>query len=299
MTVMTTTVPAAVAAAAAPIDAGMLERVISSGDLSGLTPSQRVAYYRMRCEAAGLDFRAQPFQFVVLQGKLTLYATKAAAQQLTGKHGITVEIVAQATEGDLRVVTVRARTKDGRTTDEIGAVGVKGLAGEPLANAYMRAVTKAKRRAILALCGLGEMDETEVESAPTAARVVVDLNTGALAEEPPLQALPARPWNGNGAAPAPRPPQQSPAAASAPVAPAASAPSNPIADAIKAAARELRIASLGELRREIVGVLGRGDAALSNLTEQEARRVLAAFRDRANGDAHPPAPVEAPATARA
>ena len=65
-------------------------------------------------------------------------------------------------------MTVRATAKDGRQTDEIGAVPIKGLQGENLANALMKAVTKAKRRAILSVCGLGLLDETEVDSIPGA-----------------------------------------------------------------------------------------------------------------------------------
>lgn len=142
--------------------------VVASGDLSRLTPDQKIAYYRSRCEVAGLDYRAQPFQYMRLQGKETLYATKAATDQLAALHGVRVEIVSQSTDDGIRVVTVRAIAKDGRQTDEIGAVSVKGLSGEALCNAMMKAVTKAKRRAVLSLCGLGMMGETEVESIPNA-----------------------------------------------------------------------------------------------------------------------------------
>jgi hypothetical protein len=45
-------------------------------------------------------------------------------------------------------------------------VWVKGLSGEALANALMKAETKAKRRATLSICGLGMLDETEVEDVP-------------------------------------------------------------------------------------------------------------------------------------
>ncbi|MCW8139881.1 MAG: hypothetical protein KIT58_13370 [Planctomycetota bacterium] len=169
---------------ASDADAAMLERVLVEGDLSRLSPAQRLAYYRMRCDAAGLDFRAQPFQFLTLQGKLTLYATRACTQQLAARHGVTTHVTDQRTEGDLRLVTVRARAADGRETDEMGVVGVKGLAGEALANAYMKALTKAKRRAVLAICGLGDLDETEVDSVPRAKRVNVDMETGEVQAAP-------------------------------------------------------------------------------------------------------------------
>jgi hypothetical protein len=152
----------------ASLDAETMQQLIAGGDCSRLTPAQKVAYYQARCEAAGLDPRAQPFAFMRLNGKEVLYAQKAASDQLAAKHGVRMTIVSQATEDGIRVVTVRAEAKDGRMTEEIGALPVKGLAGEPLSNALMKCVTKAKRRAVLSLCGLGMLDETEVESIPAA-----------------------------------------------------------------------------------------------------------------------------------
>lgn len=155
----------------AGLDADAMQALVTGGDCSRLSPAQQTAYYIARCEAAGLDPRAQPFQFVRLQGGLKLYATKAATDQLTAKHRIAVEVMSQTTEAGIRTVTVRAKAQDGRQTDEIGAVPVEGLKGEALANAYMKAVTKAKRRAVLSICGLGLLDETEIESIPGAAPV--------------------------------------------------------------------------------------------------------------------------------
>jgi len=54
----------------------------------------------------------------------------------------------------------------------------------------MKAVTKAKRRLTLSLCGLGWLDETEVETIPTAEPVVVT-EAGTIETEP-------EPTNGNG-----------------------------------------------------------------------------------------------------
>lgn len=142
--------------------------LVTSGDCKRLNPQQKIAYYRARCEAAGLDPRTAPFQFLTLQGREILYALKGATDQLAAKHGIRCEILDQRTENDIRVVTVRATTKDGRQTDEIGAVNVKGAQGEALCNALMKACTKAKRRAVLAVCGLGMLDETELDTIPSA-----------------------------------------------------------------------------------------------------------------------------------
>lgn len=141
--------------------------LVCNGDAAKLNPQQRTQYYLMRCKAADLDPRTQPFQFMNLQGKLVLYALKTASEQLASKHQIRCDILSQeSTPEGIRVVTVRAVAKDGRQTDDIGCVMVKGIVGDALSNAYMKAVTKAKRRAILSLCGLGCNDETEMESIP-------------------------------------------------------------------------------------------------------------------------------------
>lgn len=148
------------------LDDQSILQLVTSGDCSKLDPKQKLAYYKARCDAAGLDVRCQPFQFISMNGKVVLYALKSACDQLASKHGIVSEIVSQITDGGIRTVVVRAKAKDGRQTDEIGCVAVEGMKGNDLANAYMKAVTKAKRRSILSLCGLGMLDETELETIP-------------------------------------------------------------------------------------------------------------------------------------
>lgn len=148
------------------MDDAILLNAISKGDCKNLSESQKIEYYRARCDAAGLDYRTTPFQFISVQGKTVLYATKAASDQLTAKHGIKLTILGQTTENGIRLVTARAVTKDGRETEDVGAVSVVNLKGDDLCNAFMKAVTKAKRRAILSVCGLGMLDETEIETIP-------------------------------------------------------------------------------------------------------------------------------------
>lgn len=149
-------------------------RLVAGGDTAGLSPAQKLEYYKARCEAAGLDNRTAPFQFIKLQGREVLYATKGATDQLASNHGIRVEIQSQVTENGVRTVVVRAVAKDGRETADIGVVPVEGLKGADLANAFMKAVTKAKRRAILSLCGLGMLDESELETIKDAPVAKVD-----------------------------------------------------------------------------------------------------------------------------
>jgi hypothetical protein len=75
--------------------------------------------------------------------------------------------------------------KHGRTDIARGAVNISGLKGEMLANAMMKAETKAKRRATLSICGLGLLDEVEVETIPGA--TPLPPASGAADENPPRQ----------------------------------------------------------------------------------------------------------------
>lgn len=151
-------------------DLGTIERVIALGDLSKLTPEQRASYYAEVCRSLGLNPLTRPFEYLHLQGKLILYARKDATDQLRALHRISLTITGRETVDDLYVVTARAATADGRTDEEIGAVSIKGLAGDALANAYMKSSTKAKRRVTLSICGLGLLDESELETVRGAVR---------------------------------------------------------------------------------------------------------------------------------
>lgn len=145
-----------------------IEKALIEGDLSKLTPEQRVQYYLRVCESMGLNPFTRPFDYIVLNGRLTLYAKRDATDQLRKIHGVSVQIVARETIGDLYVVTARATMPDGRYDESIGAVSIAGLRGDALANAMMKAETKAKRRVTLSICGLGILDESEIETIPEA-----------------------------------------------------------------------------------------------------------------------------------
>lgn len=68
--------------ALATTNASILEQVVMTGDLSKLTPEQRVSYYLKVCESTGLNPMTRPFDYITLNGKLTLYARKDASQPL-------------------------------------------------------------------------------------------------------------------------------------------------------------------------------------------------------------------------
>ena len=161
-----------------PSDAGIAAEAATKGDLAALSPEQRTALYGATCRSMGLNPLSQPFQYIKLNGKLTLYATRTATDQLRTLNGVSIMKVEKEVFDDVLTVTVHATDATGRSDMEIGAVMIGGLRGEALANAHMKALTKAKRRVTLSICGLGWLDESEVSSVPTASAVVVDQSTG-------------------------------------------------------------------------------------------------------------------------
>jgi hypothetical protein len=170
-----------------PIPLSLLEKVLINGDLSGLTPSERLNYYQATCKSLNLNPLTRPFEYVELSGKLTFYVKKDGTEQLRKSNKISVTITAREKIGDVYVVTARGETSDGRYDEATGAVSLVKEDGEwatakngknyfkkngkitplppdELANAFMKAETKAKRRLTLSIVGLGMLDESELET---------------------------------------------------------------------------------------------------------------------------------------
>ncbi len=185
-------------------NANAIEKVLIGGDLSALSDDQRVQYYQRVCDSLGLNPLTQPFQYVKLSGGLKLYATRAASEQLAKINCVSIEFVSEEERRGVYLYRVTAKTPDGRAAPGTGAVSVEGLKGEALCNALMKSETKACRRATLRVCGLGMLDETEVETIPGAATVTVEAAHPAIAPAPqslakptPHQPAPAQPINGH------------------------------------------------------------------------------------------------------
>lgn len=167
---------------AVDVSRGTMEDVIVKGDLSSLAPQKRAEYYKAVCESMGLNWTTSPFEYIKLGGKLKLYATRAAADQLRRIYGISIEVVEESIISDLYRVHVRATDKTGRKDEDVGVVPLPKH-GEARANAILKAITKAKRRVTLSIAGLGWLDETEVDSIPGAERLSVDHETGEVLEQ--------------------------------------------------------------------------------------------------------------------
>ena len=144
----------------------LIHNLLVAGDTSRLNADQKTEYYMRTCKTLGLNPVTRPFEFIKLNGKEVLYAKKDATEQLRKINRVSVESMDGKTVADVYIVTVKVRDKDGRSDIATGAVNIKGLSGDALANATMKAETKAKRRATLSICGLGILDESELETIP-------------------------------------------------------------------------------------------------------------------------------------
>ena len=173
-------------AVAKQIDAAIMESVLLGGDLSNLTPEQRVSYYRNVCESVGLNPLTKPFDYMTLNGKLTLYAKKDATDQLRKINNVSIDDVDIVENETQFLVKVKGHDATGRTDVEIGVVKKSDMQGN-LGNVQMKAVTKAKRRLTLSLCGLGWLDETEVETIRDARLMNVKDDTGEIIDSVPVE----------------------------------------------------------------------------------------------------------------
>ena len=187
-----------------------IKQALMHGDLSELTPEQQLLLYHQTCVSLGLNPLTNPFHYLWLKGegdkkRLVLYATKGCADQLRNIHGITEQIVSRVIEDGLCIVTARSSDASGRYDEDLGIVPVakevgdwkistggkryfqgEGIFtkfdGEILANAIKKAITQAKRRSTLSFCGLGMLDESEIEGIP-----------GAVTQDPPTRDTTQRP----------------------------------------------------------------------------------------------------------
>ena len=147
-----------------PVDSKGIENLLINGNLESLNEKQRIEYYSKVCESLGLNPLTKPFDYIKLSGKLTLYANKNATEQLRKIYKVSILDISTTQVGDVLVTKCKVQDGMGRTDVSTGAVTVGNLRGDALANAIMKSETKAKRRATLSICGLGMLDESELET---------------------------------------------------------------------------------------------------------------------------------------
>lgn len=138
------------------VSAEVIEKALMIGDFSKMSADMRVAYYLAVCKSSGLNPMSRPFLPMKTQsGDTVLYATVQCAEQLRKIHRISTKVLSRETQDGLYIVTVLVSTPDGRTEESQGIVEITNLKGTAKANAMLKAESKAKRRATMAICGLG------------------------------------------------------------------------------------------------------------------------------------------------
>lgn len=177
--------------------AAVARSLSTSGDYSSMTREEKAALYLSVSKALGLDPRMAPLAFITIDGREVLYANKGATDQLARVHRVTrtvtdgPKIITIETAGGrslaLAYCQVEASLADGRRETDIGTVPVF----DP-ANAMMHAITKAKRRATLAILGLGMLDVAEVADVAAAApdRIKTERQVGDTREATPRAEVP-------------------------------------------------------------------------------------------------------------
>jgi hypothetical protein len=158
-----------------------IDDIIMRGDITSIPADKRPEFLSKLALSCGLNPMTQPFELMVLDNKLTIYARKGAADQLRKLHKISSKVthrevlhIGDTARDDVYMVWVRLSLPDedgnyfsdkARQEDAVGAVGIAGITDDALGNALMKCHTKALRRGTLAFWGLGFLDELEVESA--------------------------------------------------------------------------------------------------------------------------------------
>ncbi len=143
--------------------ASRIEQALAHGDLSQLTTEDRMEYLREVCRSCGLNPLTHPFAFIVGEkGRISLYLKKEGAEQLRRNHDVSLKIASMdVDEGGVLVVRITAtipsaqKGKKPREDEDLGTAVVGKFIGEARANAYKKAVTNAKRRVTMSICGLG------------------------------------------------------------------------------------------------------------------------------------------------
>ena len=137
------------------------EAVLIRGDLSNLPPEERAKYLIAVCNSVRLNPLTKPFEYIVLNGKLTLYARKDATDQLRTIHNISVVELTESEREGVFIVTAKVRNGEGRTDVAKGAADVADAVtrgADPIdwiaSSAAEVSTLIARRRALVETVGL-------------------------------------------------------------------------------------------------------------------------------------------------
>lgn len=172
------------------LDKKVVSNLILHNDIKQLTAEQKVDFVLTLCQNLGLNPALAPFSVLELQGREIIYANKSCTEQLRKIYGVSItssksDIISMEDGAMLYRTVVTLQDQTGRTDTGVGIVPLKGynnksLSADVLANALMKADTKAKRRGTLSICGLGFLDESELDTLPNAKPIEVVLEKDAI-----------------------------------------------------------------------------------------------------------------------
>ncbi len=166
------------------INQELISQLVLQGDVSKMTDAMKVQYYNQLCHSLNLNPVTRPFQIIAFQGKQILYATKDATEQLRKLNGVSVVELNQEIKDGLCISKCKVQDSSNRFDIATGVTSLTkeethwengkairtgkiiNLSSEEKANAIMKSETKAKRRATLSICGLGMLDESELDTMP-------------------------------------------------------------------------------------------------------------------------------------
>lgn len=163
----------------------VLYELMAENNWLNLSPDQRLAGYKARCDAIGLDPMTFPFEFIEFTaGKVTLYPTRAATDQLRRIYGVSCKITGEGYDKPTDTLWAKAEAifPDGRSDEDIAYLFCYGKGGLDLANMRMKVITKAKRRVTLSAIGLGQMAERgdDYDEGRYIKKHELDLSSGAI-----------------------------------------------------------------------------------------------------------------------
>jgi hypothetical protein len=145
----------------------LLEKVILQNDLAGLSPIEKVQHIKNTCNSLGLNPLTKPIQLIKFQGKEIPYMTKDGAEQIRNLHNVSItRLETEVLNGNLYLVKAYASKPNGRQDCSTSAISIEHLKSIDIGNAMKKCETQAKRRVTLSICGLGMLDESEIDDLP-------------------------------------------------------------------------------------------------------------------------------------
>lgn len=144
-----------------------IDAIVMTGDLTKLNEQQRLVHYKNVCDFMEIDPRTQPLSYIHCDDpnggrRLILYALRAATDQIRRNKKIKITKLYKEVSEDLVTYFCEGEDSNGITEISTGSISTKNKRGPDLANCFMAAETKAKRRMTLAFSGSGLLDETEI-----------------------------------------------------------------------------------------------------------------------------------------